>query len=402
MREVSRLCTLPPTHPLHRHVKQAAARYVQRHRSPLHETLEAYKLRPTEIETINAVRLPPGWRPPFNVSMAENKDAALEEEEKWAYKPGPHVYTDGSDVDGGVGAAAVLLRPGQQPKVLRYHLGSAKHHTVYEAEIVGLVLGVTLIACELSARVASCAADNTACLQASKNRKPHPGHYLIDKLLHEVDNLHRRHPGIKFTLRWVPGHKGVEGNEMADEEAKRAARGEGSAAAQLPRWLRASLPISLAKVRQTFNEELGEKARAEWRTSPRTERMDRVDPDLPSRKYGKLVERLPRRHASILFQLRTEHAPLQQHLHRIKKVDSPTCPNCDTARESVYHYLLECPAHDDQRARLAHDLGPAVAGSVRHLLTEPKALSPLFRYIHATGRFAATYGELTLRDSERK
>ncbi|KZT70384.1 hypothetical protein DAEQUDRAFT_642808, partial [Daedalea quercina L-15889] len=95
-----------------------------------------------------------------------------------------------------------------------------------------------------------------------------------------------------------------------------------------------------------------------------------------------------------LFQLRTEHAPLQQHLHRIQRVDSPMCPNCNAARETVYHFLLECPAHDNQRARLANDLGPAAAGSIRHLLTEPRAMGPLFRFIHDTGCFAATYGEL--------
>ncbi|TFY52504.1 hypothetical protein EVJ58_g9980 [Rhodofomes roseus] len=396
MREASRLCTLPTTHPLHPHVKKAAAG-VERHRSPLHEILTAYDLRPTEIEKIEAVRLPPGWRPPYTVSIAENKEAALEEERKWEYKPGPHVYTDGSDVDGGVGAAAVLTRPGRETKVLRYRLGSAKEHTVYEAEIVGLILGVILIARELSARVASCAADNTACLQASRNRKPHPGHYLIDKLLRDVDRLQRRHPGIRFTLRWVPGHKGVEGNEMADEEAKKAARGDESEAALLPSWLRAGLPISLSKVRQTFNEVLAERAKEEWRASPRAERMDRINPDLPSKGYCKLTEQLPRRHASILFQLRTEHAPLQRHLHRIQRADSPSCPNCNMAQETVYHFLMECPAYDDHRARLALDAGPA-ARSIRHLLTTPKLMGALFRYIHATGRFTTTYGSLSLRD----
>ncbi|KZT71928.1 hypothetical protein DAEQUDRAFT_723548 [Daedalea quercina L-15889] len=34
-------------------------------------------------------------------------------------------------------------------------------------------------------------------------------------------------------------------------------------------------------------------------------------------------------------------------------------------------------------------------------LTEPRAMGPLFRFIHDTGRFAATYGELALHDEQK-
>ena len=79
IREASRLCTLPPTHPLYAHVKRAA-RWVKRHRSPLHEILAAYSLQPTEIETIAATRHPPGWRAPCTVSISATKDDAADDE----------------------------------------------------------------------------------------------------------------------------------------------------------------------------------------------------------------------------------------------------------------------------------------------------------------------------------
>ena len=114
---------------------------------------------------------------PFPVSIAPSKDDAAAAEAGWVAKPGYRVYTDGSDCDGGVGASAVLYRPGiAEPTVLRYRLGDSTRHSVYEAEIVGLLLAAHLLLALLSFHLASCAADNKACLLAVRNRKPHPAH----------------------------------------------------------------------------------------------------------------------------------------------------------------------------------------------------------------------------------
>ncbi|KAI0365283.1 hypothetical protein BV20DRAFT_909194, partial [Pilatotrama ljubarskyi] len=53
-----------------------------------------------------------------------------------------------------------------------------------------------------------------------------------------------------------------------------------------------------------------------------------------------------------LTHLRTGHAPLNDHLHRIGRADSPLCPACMTARETVIHHLIQCPACRRQRALL--------------------------------------------------
>ena len=188
-RKLLMMCSLPTSHPLHPHVRRATIP-VKRHRSPLHEILAAYNLRPDDIETIEAVRLPPGWRPPYPVSIASSKEAATTAEANWVAKPGYRLYSDGSDCDDGVGASAVLYRPGSvEPTVLRFHLGASDRHSVYEGELVGLLLAVHLLLALLSFHNASCAADNTACLLAIRNRRPHPAHYLVDKLLADLSTL---------------------------------------------------------------------------------------------------------------------------------------------------------------------------------------------------------------------
>lgn len=73
------------------------------------------------------------------------KEAIKEQKE---LKDVVQVFTDRSGHNGGVGAAAVLIREGQAPRSLKYHLGSIRKHTVYEAEVVSLSLAAKLIATE--------------------------------------------------------------------------------------------------------------------------------------------------------------------------------------------------------------------------------------------------------------
>ncbi|KAJ7704558.1 hypothetical protein B0H17DRAFT_1224699, partial [Mycena rosella] len=65
---------------------------------------------------------------------------------------------------------------------------------------------------------------------------------------------------------------------------------------------------------------------------------------LPSNKFRKLTAPLLRKHSAVLFQLRSQHAPLAKHLHRLNKLPSPTCPCCGVADETVDHFLHFCPA----------------------------------------------------------
>ena len=55
------------------------------------------------------------------------------------------IYSDGSSINGGVGAAAVLYINNTPHHTLQHHLGSDKHHMAYKAELVGLILAAELL-----------------------------------------------------------------------------------------------------------------------------------------------------------------------------------------------------------------------------------------------------------------
>lgn len=77
------------------------------------------------------------------------------------------VYTDGSGIDGMVGAAAVLYKGKQITSSIHYGLGSLEEHTTFEAECVGLLLGLELLQRERGIKTSSIWLDGQGVIQAA-------------------------------------------------------------------------------------------------------------------------------------------------------------------------------------------------------------------------------------------
>jgi hypothetical protein len=127
--------------------------------------------------------------------------------------------------------------------------------------------------------------------------------------------------------------------------------------------------------------------------------MKKTDPTAMSNKYLMLITPLPKKMASILTQMRTGHVPLAKHLHRIGKADLPICPTCQQHKETIEHLLLHCPAHQDTRQAL-HSKVEGRNIVIAKLLTMPKTLRLLFRFVTATGCFHNTFGEVPTPQEE--
>jgi len=86
-------------------------------------------------------------------------------------------------MDGGIGATAVMYRPGQGPKTLRFNLGTPVEHMVFEAEAVGVVLALHMLRYERHAKRAVIQLDNQAVLGALSSHKPKPSQAIIDEII---------------------------------------------------------------------------------------------------------------------------------------------------------------------------------------------------------------------------
>jgi ribonuclease HI len=329
------------------------------------------------------------------------------------------VYSDGSGFEGGIGASALLYINEHLVKTLRAYLGTALEHTVYEAEGVGLVMGLHLLK-GLSRQLTQptvLGTDSQAVIQALGNQNSHAGQYILDAIHKSAEQLHAKQDRLQnrversqeieaghswkgrtrgvvdLQIHWVPGHCDFEPNERADEEAKKAAQGESSDAKLLPPLLRKRLPLSVSALRQDNNAKLIKRWKRRWKSSPRENLLKSIDNTAPSKKYLRLIKDLDRRQASILFQLRSGHIGLNLHLFRIRRSETPSCPNCQgIVVESVRHFLLDCPQYVQER----HDLQRKLrrdAGSLPFLLSSPVATLPLLKYVHATGRFKTFFGK---------
>ena len=177
-------------------------------------------------------------------------------------------------------------------------------------------------------------------------------------------------------------------NKRADEEAKAAAQGNSSNPADLPTYLRRKpLPTSISALQQENLTALCKQWKRRRKTSPRYPRFKDIDKDLPSKKFLRLVNGLDRHQASLIAQLRTGHIPLNHHLFRIRRSETPTCPHCKGLTvETVRHYLFECP-HYQHKCHVLRQKLKRNADSLSFLLSKPEATKPLLNYIHATKRF---------------
>lgn len=339
------------------------------------------------------------------MTIADSKEASIKEEAE--DNSDIKIFTDGSGYEGGVGAAAVLYRKGaEEPeKVLRFHLGSLKEHTTYEGEAVGSILAAWMLQNqpEVGKSTVTSYTDSQAFIKATGARKAGPGQYLVMEYLRLTeemsDGADAPYPtdSAKFALTWVAAHKGVQGNEKVDEEAKKAAEGDSSPLEDLPPILRRRLPYSAAAVKQEHVETLKVKWKRAWEDSPRYARFQHVDPNFPFNKYRRISNLLSRSQASLLMQLRTGHVPLNSYLYRITKSNTRRCESCWRRRrqevpEMVVHYLFECQEYAAERYDMDRALGRH-SRDLQAIFTSLDHIKELLKFVGKTARFKKTLGD---------
>lgn len=332
------LASLPTSHPLRKHVLRCQKHYPRYHHSPLHEMFQAFHTI-RDVEIIESKLPPSTWSAQFTSSVAASREDAIAALPQ--YSNSLCIFTDGSGYEGGIGASAVATDSKGQDHVQKRYLGSALHHTVFEGEVVGLLLTLGIIWAVPRTNTVTILADNQAAITAPKNPRRQPGRYLLEAFNDELAKLRKARPHLKIHITWIPGHEDVVGNERADTAAKEAAEGDTTPLKRRIPVLDGELPTSIAALKATRKKQAATEWASSWQDSPRAAKLQHFDRAPPAKRVLKLYAELPRRDASLLTQLRTGHVGLNQFLQCISTVDSPLCIRCNTD-ETVRHYLLNC------------------------------------------------------------
>ena len=300
------MAMLPKSHPLCPKIDWIEKHDMQHHKSALHHLIHTLDLRPLEMETINPHPTKPNAIPPMTTHIASTKEEALEKHRNLTSKT--KVYMDGSCTEGKVGAAAVLYTDDRQVSTLRYHLGSAEEHTVFKVEMVGLILAAHLLATSHKITLpTTILADNQVAIQASEHPTAKSGHYLC---LHFRNTMHSVLTENKATredlmVQWIAGHRDMEGNEVADVEAKCTAldKDTTSPLIDLPKCLHKKLPIGALAVKQKHKAELMAMWKRQWTKSKHFTHLARIDSSAPSKNFMRAIGYLPKSQAGTMYQL---------------------------------------------------------------------------------------------------
>ena len=135
-----------------------------------------------------------------------------------------------------------------------------------------------------------------------------------------------------------------------------------------------------------------------WAKSPWYQKVKRIDPDHPYKKYRSTCNSLTKAQASLLIQIRSGHILLGVYLHCINQADTPYCKNCQhnshEAPETLIHFLFECSNYNQERHRLERTQWQNSC-NLKGLLSTEEGIKALLHYIRQTERLKDSLDDTT-------
>ena len=225
------------------------------------------------------------------------------------------IFTDGSKTVSGTGAGFFSEEP-----VLDRSYRLEGHVTVFQAEVFA-ILKASESAKEIPAESITMCSDSRAALLALASRRT--SSRLVNRCGEALTELAGR---AEVTLVWVPGHRGIHGNEMADELA-------GAGAANIQRVAEAGIGRSLAAVRAELEDNLWRETDLRW-TGRSDCNKSRTTWPHPNRGRSKRLLSWSRNSVRAAVGAYTGHCLLRGHAKRMGTVADDICRGCGEESET--------------------------------------------------------------------
>jgi ribonuclease HI len=274
-------------------------------------------------------------------------------------------------------------------------MGPDTQSTVYAAELQGISLALQIAQGYASGdgelKDIAIYTDNQAAIWSIAKAEGRSGAYILADIAQQVLELQNK--GYSVTVRWIPAHVGIPGNEAADQAAKEATGWREDGRSQQP----ADPPPQLYPLRTTLRRWCKTQATRQWISAWRVEKKGRATyrhTPTPTKKVLQLHERLNKQESALLVQLRTEKIRLNDFLfnQHVPDIPSPGC-SCGERRQTVVHVILRCSKYKDLRNRIFANLSGR--HSLRTILSTPQLATKAIEYMEQT----QILGQVGIRDT---
>ena len=242
-----------------------------------------------------------------------------------------HAYTDGSKVpNSGRTAAAFHIPYFKKTEAKRLQ----NYISIFRAELAAIILLLNWINqnCGQFKTNLVIFSDSLSALQAIQNSQKED---MITEILLLITQIYYK--GINIFMEWIPGHCGINGNDIVDWSAKSAIT-------------HPQIDVAMTLNKTEIKSLIKNQFKSMWQS-----RWDKDSSFL--RSIHKSVSKTHdynlahRKYEILLFRMRSGNIGLNTNLQKIGKHESGLCDLCDQP-ETIQHYLLEFPQYLIPRAML--------------------------------------------------
>ncbi len=288
------------------------------------------------------------------------------------------VYSDGSLLNDRAGGAFCIFRG--ESLLGQGQIGLGELATVYDAEVLaataGLQAALDHYMTRFATNIAICLDNEEAAIRLHDNRPTETSANAFahfERLRHEWATRERAgcaRPGV-VEIRWVPGHRNIPGNELADRLAK--------AACSLPPD---NKEATLAAARRLLKDRYISALKSHWDTNaPRRYQ----DLEIPAQGSPPLQElRIPRAALGALLAARSGHGDFANYHERFAHADAELHCTCG-ARKTPEHFFF-CP-RGRARARIRAPGPHKPHTTIQWILGTPEGATYFGRWCLTSGFF---------------
>ena len=268
------------------------------------------------------------WEKTYNVNM-ESLNGKSKHRQHSEYT----IYTDGSKKKEGTGGGFVVYYNKNLIHTQSFQLEN--YTTVYQAELEAIYQACNYMEENfenLKPRFVKILTDSQAAITTLNNIDFTSSTAL--KTAEALENMAWRVKGC--TIAWLKAHIGTEGNEAADEAAKKGAENKEDMQTKI------TLPPSANITKISIDEAIREKWGQTWRTSKQYKHTKHFY-SKPDKNRANKINNLSRSHLSKLITIITGFNALSYKQFKANPEINPLCRLCNEENETFWHFVTECP-----------------------------------------------------------